>query len=120
MNIVVIILQIIIALGIFNVWVLRYGKATEWRGGGARNMKEEFSVYGLPVWVMGVVGALKIFLAACLIAGLWFPEVTKPAAVGMAVLMLGAVTMHFKARDPVKRSLPAMAMLAMSLLVAVL
>ena len=120
MDLVTTILQIIIALGIFNVWLLRFGKATEWRGGDARNMKEEFAVYGLPPWVMGIVGSLKVFLAACLIAGIWFPPVTRPAAAGMAVLMLGAVAMHFRVRDPVKRSLPALAMLVMSLLVAFL
>jgi len=38
----VIIVQIIIALGIFNVWLLRFRQATGWRGGTAANLKEEF------------------------------------------------------------------------------
>ena len=46
----VLIIQVVIALGIFNVWVLRFGKSTEWRGGTAANMKEEFQAYGLPSW----------------------------------------------------------------------
>jgi hypothetical protein len=37
--------QVIIALGIFNVWIVRYGKETSWRGGDAINMQEEFSAY---------------------------------------------------------------------------
>ena len=35
------ILKIITALGIFNVWILRYNKATKFRGGQAKNLKEE-------------------------------------------------------------------------------
>jgi uncharacterized membrane protein YphA (DoxX/SURF4 family) len=113
-------MQVVIAMGILNVWLLRFGKPTEWRGGDAKNMKEEFAVYGLPAWSVGVVGFLKILLAALLIAGIWLPAVTKPAAIGMAVLMLGAVSMHIKVKDPLQRSLPAFCVLVLSVLVAVL
>ncbi|NIM48709.1 MAG: DoxX family protein [Gemmatimonadales bacterium] len=119
MEIVVDVIQIIIALGILNVWIFRYGKATTWRGGDAKNMKEEFAVYGLPGWFMGVIGFLKLLFAVSLIAGVWIPVLTKPAAVGMAVLMLGAVAMHFKVKDPLKKSLPALTLLILSIAVAV-
>jgi hypothetical protein len=46
--------------------------------------------------------------------------VTRPAAVGMAVLMLGAITMHLKARDPLPRSLPAFTLLLLSAIVIVM
>jgi uncharacterized membrane protein YphA (DoxX/SURF4 family) len=118
MKSIVMVTQVVIALGIFNVWLLRYGTATSWRGGNARNLKEEFEVYGLPGWFMAVVGFLKLLLAALLIAGIWLPPMTKPAAVGMAILMLGAVSMHIKVKDPLKRSLPALSMLVLSLIVA--
>lgn len=119
MNLVVMVIQVVIALGIFNVWLLRYRRATTWRGGNARNLREEFAVYGLPGWFMGIVGFLKLLLAALLIAGIWLPPVTKPAALGMAILMLGAVSMHVRVKDPWKRSLPALSMLVLSLIVAV-
>jgi hypothetical protein len=109
--------QVVIAIGIFNVWLLRYGKATDYRGGSARSLKEEFVVYGLPGWFMGLVGFLKLLFAVLLIAGIWIPPVTKPAAAGMALLMLGAVLMHVKVKDPLKKALPALGMLALCLLV---
>ncbi len=112
--------QVVVALGLLNVWLLRAGKPTSWRAGSARSMKEEFEVYGLPAWFMRVVGFLKVTLAILLIAGIWLPAVTKPAAGGAAFLMAGAVAMHFKVKDPVVRSLPALAMLILSLAVAVL
>jgi hypothetical protein len=115
----VIVIQVIIGLGIFNVWILRYGKPTQWRGGEATNMREEFEAYGLPLWFMQVIRFLKLLFAACLIAGIWVPILTKPAAIGMAVLMLGALAMHVKVKDPVKKSLPAFTMLVLSVIVAV-
>ena len=112
------IIQIFIAIGIFNVWILRYGKSSLWRGGEAKNMKEEFQVYGLPSWFVGVIGFLKILFALMLIVGLWFPALVQPAAIGIAVLMLGAIVMHIKVKDPVTKSLPAFSLLVLSAIVA--
>lgn len=55
------IIQLVIALGILNVWLLRFGKTTAWRGGAAKNMKEEFAVYGLPSWSVGVTDFSRCF-----------------------------------------------------------
>ena len=120
MQIVANIVQLIIALGILNVWLLRFGKSSQWRGGQAHDMKEEFAVYGLSESALYAVGFFKILFAALLIAGIWMPVLTVPASLGMAVLMLGAVVMHFKAGDPPKKSLPAGTVLILCLLVAVL
>ncbi len=115
-----VILQAVIALGIYNVWLVRAGKATTWRGGDAKTMREEFAVYGLPGWTMRVVGLLKLVCATALIVGIWVPVVTAPAAIGLAVLMVGAVAMHLKVRDPLQRSLPALTLLVLCLLVVAL
>ena len=119
MQIIVTIVQLIIALGILNVWLLRFGKSSQWRGGEAKNMNEEFAVYGLSRTALYAVGFFKILFAALLIVGIWVPVLTIPAALGMAVLMLGAVVMHFKAGDPPKKSLPAVTVLILCLFVAV-
>ena len=111
--------QIVIALGIFNVWVARYGKSTSYRGGAARNMREEFAAYGLPPSFMWFIGGLKLALAIALIVGIWVPSLVTPAATAMAVLMLGAVAMHVGVGDPARKSLPAGLMLALSVFVAV-
>jgi len=112
------VLQVAIAFGIFNVWVLRFAASTEWRGGDATTMQEEFAVYGLPEWSVWVIGALKLLCATGLVAGIWIPQCTLPAAACLAILMLGAIAMHVKARDPIKKSLPALAMLVMCVVVA--
>jgi len=108
--------QLIIAISIFNVWILRFEKPTSWRGGVAKSMKEEFKVYGLPDWFMKLIGALKLILATLLIAGIWLPSLVTPAALGMAILMLGAIVMHFKVKDVPLKSLPAFSFLVLSLI----
>lgn len=109
-------IQIVIAASIFNVWILRSGKPTSWRGGTAKSMKEEFEAYGLPLWFMKLIGFLKLTLAALLIAGIFVPVLIKPAAIGMSVLMLGAIAMHIKVKDPLVKSLPAFSFLVLSLI----
>ena len=118
METIISIIQVIISLGILNVWVLRFGKSSSWRGGEAKNMKEEFQVYGLPSWFVGVVGFLKVLFALMLIVGLWVPALVQPAAIGIALLMSGAIVMHVKVKDPATKSLPAFSLLILSAIVA--
>ena len=114
MNIVISILQIAVAAGLLNVWLLRFQRSTPYRGGDARSMREEFAVYGLPGWFRYVIGTLKVGSALCLIAGLWLRFLVFPAALLIALLMLGALAMHLKIRDPLKKSVPALVMLALT------
>ncbi len=107
-------LKLIIGLSVLNVWVLRSGQSTQWRGGNAKNMKEEFATYGLPVWFMTVIGTLKVLLSVGLIASIWYPMLELYSAGGIAVLMLGAVGMHLKVSDPLKKSFPAALFLVLS------
>lgn len=117
---IIIFMQVVVALGIFNVWLVRYGKETNWRGGTAKNMKQEFAAYGLSTWFMVTIGTVKVILATLLLIGIWVPMLVKPAAIILAILMIGAVAMHIKISDPLKKSLPALAMLALSTIVAAL
>jgi hypothetical protein len=110
--------QIIIALGIFNVWLLRYNRATDYRGGSAKNMPGEFAAYGLPFWFMCAIGILKVLLAIALLVGIWIPALVVPAATAMAILMVGAVAVHLKVGDPIKRAAPAALMLVLSIIAA--
>ena len=119
MNGILLISQLVIALGIVNVWIFRAHKPTSYRGGGAQNMEEEFHVYGLSTTCMKTVRAFKLFFAGLLVAGFWWPMLTIVGAIGMASLMCAAVFMHMKVRDPVLKSLPAASLLVLSLLVAV-
>ena len=114
LNTIASVLQILVGLGLLNVWLLRRQSATAYRGGSAKNLKEEFAAYGLPAPMFYVVGGLKIVCGVLLLVGLWYPPVVLPAAAVVAVLMVGAVVMHLKVGDPVSKFVPATLMLAMS------
>ena len=120
MEYVVIILKIIVGLSILNVWLVRSKKSTPWRGGDAGSIEEEFKAYGLPVWFMWTVGTLKVVLALLLLYSIYDPGMENIAAYGIALMMLGAVAMHFKIGDPPKKSVPAFTFLVLSLLITVL
>ncbi|MGJ8738229.1 DoxX family protein [Zobellia laminariae] len=118
MDYLLIALQVIVALSILNVWLVQNKKPTQWRGGNATTIIEEFKVYGLPVWMCFVVGTLKILFAVGLLAAIWYPSFREPSALGLAALLLGSITMHLKIKDPIKKSLPAFIFLTMCLYIA--
>jgi hypothetical protein len=118
MEYVISIIKIVIAASILNVWLFRFKQSTVWRGGNAANMKQEFEAYGLPVYLMYVIGGLKVVLALALLASIYFIKLEEPAAFGLAILMLGAIGMHMKISDPIKKSVPAIIFLVLSLIVA--
>jgi len=110
-------LQLVVGLGLLNVWLVRRDRPTAYRGGSATTLREEFAAYGLPPFAYPAVGILKVASALVLIAGalVTLPDAAIPAAAAVvAALMLGAIAMHLKVRDPLVRALPATAMLAMS------
>ncbi|MFN0126716.1 MAG: DoxX family protein [Verrucomicrobiales bacterium] len=113
-------LQLIVGLGILNVWLFRARKATPYRGRDSKSLREEFAAYGLPFWFMCVIGVLKVGLALALIAAIWVHSLAQPAAIGLGVLMLGAFVMHLKVKDPVQKALPSVAVLAMCAAIALL
>ena len=116
MHIVAIVIQLVIALGLLNVWLVRQSRPTPYRGGDAATIKGEFLAYGLPGWTVYAVGFLKIVSALALIVGIWLPLLVFPALVVIGVLMLGAIVMHFRIGDPLNKSVPALIMLVLCVL----
>lgn len=108
------------SLWILNVWFNRFNKDTGYRGGDATNMVEEFEEYGLSKNTMYAVGATKVSLASLMLLGHRYPKLVRPASAGLATFMLGAIGMHAKVKDPIKRSLPAIAVFSMAAASAVL
>ena len=71
-------------------------------------MKEEFIVYGLPVWSMYLIGAIKLILSVLLIIGFFYPVLLKPVSAVLCLVMAGAVLMHLKIReDKLIKALPS-------------
>lgn len=117
METVIKIIQVVIGLGLLNVWLIRANRQTPYRGGDAQNMREEFANYGLPYWFMILIGVLKVGFAILLLVGLWFPSLAYISAIGIILLMAGALAMHIRVSDPLIKSLPAFVLLALSLVI---
>ena len=97
-------LKIISSVAIFFVWVVRYD-----------NIKKEFVEYNLPSWVRDIVGILKLSFATMLQfsnAG-----VVKIGALGISVLMLGAVVTHLRLKSNFRRYIASVAMLSISIFI---
>tara|TARA_B000000475_G_C15786210_1_gene361561 strand:+ start:257 stop:622 length:366 start_codon:yes stop_codon:yes gene_type:complete len=115
MTFLTILINLIIALTLLNVWLLRFNKKTIYRGGDANSMKEEFSVYGLPLWFMYFIGFSKIILASLLIIGIWIYQINFYSYIILSILMIGAILMHFKVKDPIIKTVPAISVLTLLL-----
>ena len=63
---------------------------------------ESFTRYGLPTAFMYFIGAAEIAGAI----GLWISRTSALAAIGLIVIMLGAITMH-ALYDPISMAAPA-------------
>lgn len=100
-----------------NVWLFRFNKETPFRGGDAKNMIEEFAIYGLDINTMYLVGSLKIMASIGLIIGLLKTKFSVYSSLLMAILMTGAIYFHFKISDPAIKYFPSVLMLICSIFI---
>jgi len=117
---IIIVLKVIVCLSILNVWLIQSKKPTKWRGGNAKTIVEEFEVYGLSKSFCYVIGFLKVSLALILLASIQYESLTLIGSLGLAILLLGSIIMHFKIKDPMFKSFPAFLFILMNLTIAYL
>ena len=97
-----------VAVVLLSVWTWRFNRPTLFRTKQAKNMREEFKVYGLSKTTMYLVGFFKICISICFLTGHWVPFLIRPAAVLLAGLMSMAVIYHLKTqRNKLFKALPA-------------
>ena len=111
------ILSVVVGLTVINVWLFRSGKSTSYRGGNASNLMEEFEVYGLGDYFM-TIGIIKVSLAVLLLLSIYFNKLKLISSLGIAIMMLVAVYMHFSVGDELIKSMPASVMLLSCLIIA--
>jgi len=111
------VLSVIVGLTVINVWLFRSGKSTSYRGGDASNLMEEFEVYGLGDYFM-TIGIIKVSLAVLLLLSIYFNKLKLISSLGIAIMMLVAVYMHFSVGDELIKSMPASVMLLSCLIIA--
>lgn len=99
--------QFIVAISIGIVWVFRFD-----------NIVREFKQYGLSDLIRTMVGSAKIVLATLLVVGIWYPSLVLIPALLMAFLMISAQYFHFKVKNPWKKHIPSLFLLALCIFIA--
>lgn len=107
-NILLSLLQIIVALSVAFVWVFRFD-----------NVIKEFKQFGLSDLTRNFVGASKIALATLLVAGIWYSSLVFIPAILMGLFMIGAQYFHFKIKNPFIKHLPSLILLILSAIIAI-
>ena len=95
------ILKIIATVSVFFVWFVRY-----------ENIKQEFKQYGLPNWARDLVGILKISFIVMLHSDRG--SIVIIGALGILILMIGAVGTHIRMKNNFRRYIASVAMLTIS------
>ena len=111
------ILSVVVGLTVINVWLFRSDKSTSYRGGDANSLMEEFVVYGLGDYFL-TIGIIKVGLAVLLILSLYYKKLRMFSSLGIGLMMIVAIYMHFSIGDELIKSMPASIMLISCLIIA--
>lgn len=111
MKLVAIVLSVVLVVAYFGSGVMKVAGV-----GQSLQMREQLQV-GTRLW--WVIGALEVLGAVGLLVGLVVPVVGVAAALGLALLMVGAIAAHVRVKD-VGHAAPAALLLVVAISVATL
>jgi DoxX-like family len=102
MHIAFIVLSVVTA--IFPCLLPAYSKIT-----GDEKLRQGAEAFGMPFARLRLIAIPELAAAAGLLIGIWWPPLGIAAAVGMALLLIGAIALHVQHRDkaPLAGVIPA-------------
>jgi uncharacterized membrane protein YphA (DoxX/SURF4 family) len=74
-------------------------------------MRRAAAHFGIPWSRYRLLGIAELAAAAGVLIGIWGPALGAAAAIGMILLLVGALITHRRAGDPVKEAVPALLVL---------
>jgi len=96
--------KVILSISIFYVWVVRY-----------KNITEEFKGYNYPFWFRDFTGILMLSFSAMIMKNK--TELIILGCLGIIIQMLGALWTHYMVQNPLRRTIPAFAVLGLCLFI---
>ena len=78
-------------------------------------MRKAASHFGIPWSRYRLIGAAELAAAAGILLGIRWPSLGVAAAVGMVLLLLGALLTHRRAGDPAKEAMAALLVLLLTI-----
>jgi len=106
-SVLLIIFKVILSISIFYVWVVRY-----------KNIKEEFKGYNYPYWFRDFTGILMLSFSAMIMKNK--TELIILGCLGIIIQMLGALWTHYMVQNPLRKTVPAFAVLGLCLFIVFL
>ena len=94
----------ILGISIFFVWVVRY-----------KNITEEFKGYYYPYWFRDFTGILMLSFSAMIMKNK--TELIILGCLGIIIQMLGALWTHYMVQNPLRKTIPAFAVLGSCLFI---
>ena len=96
--------KVILSISLYYVWVVRY-----------KNIKEEFKGYNYPYWFRDFTGILMLSFSAMIMKNK--TELIILGCLGIIIQMLGALWTHYMVQNPLRRTIPAFAVLGLCLFI---
>ena len=96
--------KVILSISIFYIWVVRY-----------ENITEEFKGYNYPYWFRDFTGILMLSFSAMIMKNK--TELIILGCLGLIVQMLGALWTHYMVQNPLRKTIPAFAVLGLCLFI---
>ena len=96
--------KVLLSVSLFYVWVVRY-----------ENIKKEFIDYKLPTWLRDLVGILKLSFSLMIISN--DKDLVRIGSMGIIVLMIGALSTHFKVKNSFQKMIPAITLSILCLMI---
>ena len=94
----------ILSISLFFIWVVRY-----------KNITEEFKGYNYPYWFRDFTGILMLSFSVMIMKN--ETELIILGCLGIIVQMLGALWTHYMVQNPLRKTIPAFAVLGLCLLI---
>mgnify|MGYP001411968697 CR=1 FL=1 len=98
------IFKTILSISIFFVWVVRY-----------KNITEEFKGYNYPYWFRDFTGILMLSFSVMIMKN--ETELIILGCLGIIIQMLGALWTHYMVQNPLRKTIPAFAVLGLCLFI---
>ena len=96
--------KVILSISLFYVWVVRY-----------KNITEEFKGYNYPYWFRDFTGILMLSFSAMIMKNK--TELIILGCLGIIIQMLGALWTHYMVQNPLRKTIPAFAVLGLCLFI---
>ena len=96
--------KVILSISLFYVWVVRY-----------KNITKEFKGYNYPLWFRDFTGILMLSFSAMIIKN--ETELIILGCLGIIIQMLGALWTHYMVQNPLRKTIPAFAVLGLCLFI---